>query len=82
MAELASMNAEQRDKYEQSLIQYRDMKSVIETAVEEAVETAVEENKIEIARKAISEGFDNQIIARLTGLAIEQIEQLRNAPNT
>jgi predicted transposase/invertase (TIGR01784 family) len=69
-AELAGLTAQQRDNYEQSLIQYRDLKS--------ALETAVEENKFEIAKNAIVEGFDNQIIARLTGLAIEQIEQLRN----
>jgi predicted transposase/invertase (TIGR01784 family) len=69
-AELAGLSAEQRDRYEQSLIQYRDLKS--------ALETAVEENKIEIARNAILEGFDNQIIARLTGLAAELIEKLRN----
>lgn len=69
-AELAGLSAEQLDKYEQSLIQYRDLKS--------ALETAVEENKIEIARNAILEGFDNRIIARLTGLAAELIEKLRN----
>jgi predicted transposase/invertase (TIGR01784 family) len=69
-AELASLSAEQRDRYEQSLIQYRDLKS--------ALETAVEEKQIEIARNAILEGFDNQIIARLTGLAAEVIEKLRN----
>lgn len=63
-------SAEQRDRYEQSLIQYRDLKS--------ALETAVEEREIEIAKNAILEGLDNQIIVRLTGLAVKQIEQLRN----
>lgn len=69
-AELAGLSAEQRDKYEHSLIQYRDLKS--------ALETAVEEREIEIARKAISKGFDNETIADLTDLTTEQIEQLRN----
>lgn len=69
-AELAGLSAEQRDRYEQSLIQYRDLKS--------ALETAVEEREIEIAKNAISEGLDNQIIARPTGLNTEQIEKLRN----
>jgi predicted transposase/invertase (TIGR01784 family) len=68
-AELAGLSAEQRDRYEQSLIQYRDLKS--------ALETAVEEREIEIAKNAILEGLDNQIIVRLTGLAVEQIEKLR-----
>jgi predicted transposase/invertase (TIGR01784 family) len=34
--------------------------------------------KIEIAKNAIKKGFDNQTIAELTGLTIEQIEVLRN----
>jgi ribosomal protein L10 len=41
------------------------------------VETAVEEKQIEIARKAITKGFDNETIADLTDLTVEQIEQLR-----
>jgi predicted transposase/invertase (TIGR01784 family) len=69
-AELAGLTAQQRDNYEQSLIQYRDLQS--------ALETAVEENKIEIARKAINKGFDNETISELTELTVTQIEQLRN----
>jgi predicted transposase/invertase (TIGR01784 family) len=69
-AELASLSAEQRDRYEQSLIQYRDLKS--------ALETAVEEKQIEIARKLIKRNLTNEEIAEDTGLTLEQIEQLRN----
>lgn len=72
-AELARLSVEQRDRYEQSLIQYRDLKSVIETAVEEAVEETV----IVIAKSAISEGADSKFIAKITGLSVEQIEKLR-----
>jgi hypothetical protein len=32
---------------------------------------------IEIAKNAIAEGFDNQVVARITGLTLEQIEELR-----
>jgi predicted transposase/invertase (TIGR01784 family) len=39
---------------------------------------AKQEKAIEIAKNAILAGFDNPIISKLTGLAIEQIEQLRN----
>jgi predicted transposase/invertase (TIGR01784 family) len=69
-AELAGLSAEQRDRYEQSLIQYRDLKS--------ALETAVEEREIEIARNFITLNLDNATIAKGTGLSVEQIEQLRN----
>lgn len=68
-AALAGLNAEQRDSYEQSLIQYRDLKSAMETAVEEAT--------LVIARNGIAEGLDTGLIARLTGLSSQQVEQLR-----
>ncbi|GAB4327179.1 MAG: Rpn family recombination-promoting nuclease/putative transposase [Flammeovirgaceae bacterium] len=69
-AELAGLTAQQRDNYEQSLIQYRDLKS--------ALETAVEENKIEIAKSLFSTTLSNEEIAKHTGLTVEQIKQLRN----
>ncbi|MFY7788879.1 MAG: PD-(D/E)XK nuclease family transposase [Thermoflexibacteraceae bacterium] len=40
--------------------------------------TAKQERSIEIAKTAILEGFDNIIISKLTGLTVEQIEQLRS----
>lgn len=69
-AELAGLTAQQRDNYEQSLIQYRDLKS--------ALETAVEEREVEIAKNLISLGSNNDFIVKATGLTVEQIEQLRN----
>jgi hypothetical protein len=33
---------------------------------------------MEIAQKAIAKGFDNAMIADLTGLSMESIENLRN----
>jgi hypothetical protein len=39
---------------------------------------AKQENTLEIAKKAIKRGFDNETIADLTDLTLEQIEQLRN----
>ena len=40
--------------------------------------TAKQERNIEIAKNAIKKGFDSQTISELTGLTVEQIEQLRN----
>ncbi|GAB4185972.1 MAG: Rpn family recombination-promoting nuclease/putative transposase [Thermoflexibacter sp.] len=40
--------------------------------------TAKQEEKIDMAKKAIKKGFDNDTIADLTDLTIQQIEQLRN----
>ncbi len=68
-AELANLTSEQRDKYDYSLIQYWDMKSVIETAVEE--------REIDIVKKAILKGLDNQMIAHITNVRMSLIEKLR-----
>ncbi|HRK28729.1 MAG TPA: Rpn family recombination-promoting nuclease/putative transposase [Chitinophagales bacterium] len=68
-AELASLTAQQRDNYEQSLIQYRDLKS--------ALETAVEESKLEIAKRMVLAGSDNSFISQMTDLPTEYIEKLR-----
>ena len=80
-ATLANMTAAQRDSYEMSLIQYRDLKSVMETAVEEAVGKAITEKILEIAKSAILKNADNQFIADITGLSLEQVEQIRLAMN-
>jgi len=70
-AELAGLSAAQRERYEQSLIQYRDLKS--------ALETVVEEREIEIAKNAIKKGLDNEFISELTGLSVEKIERIRRS---
>lgn len=68
-AELANMTAEQRDRYDQSLINYWDMKNM--------VDTAVEEERIEIAKRLIASGSTNEFITQITELSVEQIEKLR-----
>jgi predicted transposase/invertase (TIGR01784 family) len=69
-AELAKFTVQQRDNYEQSLIQYRDLKS--------ALETAVQEREIEIAKNLIALNLDNATVAKGTGLTVEQIDKLRS----
>ncbi|TAF60203.1 MAG: Rpn family recombination-promoting nuclease/putative transposase [Flavobacterium sp.] len=44
----------------------------------EAEEKVRQREKIEIAKKAIKKGLDNETITDLTGLTLEQIEQLRH----
>jgi predicted transposase/invertase (TIGR01784 family) len=68
-AGLAGLTQEERAQYEQSLMQYRDVYSVVETAVEDKL--------IEIAKKCILKGYDNEMIADLTGLAAADIENIR-----
>ena len=76
-AELANLSAMQRDTYEQSLIQYWDMKNVIDTAVEEALKDKL----IEHAKNGILKGYKDETIADLTGLSIKLIEKLRQELN-
>jgi predicted transposase/invertase (TIGR01784 family) len=58
---------------------YARMRETDEVTEKMLVEERAELRKqIQIAKNAILEGFDNKIIARLTGLVVEQIEELRN----
>lgn len=67
-AALVNLTAEQRTIYELSLIQYRDMKS--------AIETAVEEKQIEIAKMMKADGVSSVFISKYTGLSIDEISNL------
>jgi ribosomal protein L10 len=40
--------------------------------------TAKQEKAVENAKNGILKGYDNQIIADITGLTVEEIEALRN----
>ncbi len=55
--------------YQENLIYYSDMKNIIDTAVEDM--------RIGIAEKAILEGFSNEIIAKITGLLVEEVQEIR-----
>lgn len=72
--EVMYLNEKEREYYDAQQKYYLDETSRIQEAVEQA-----EFNKqIEMTKNAISEGFDNKIIAKLTGLTVEKIQQLRS----
>ncbi len=83
-AEIANFNLEEMLEYEQSLKIYRDYKNTIDTAFEEGEEKGkIEgkikgkiEGKIEVAQMLKINGVDIEIIAKSTGLSIEEIEKL------
>lgn len=50
----------------------------IEASKRKVIKLEREAEKIEIARKAIAKGFDNETIAELTELTVEQIQELRS----
>ena len=80
-AEIARFSPEEYQSYEDSLKYYRDIKNSLDTAREEGREEGLEEGKIaekiQIAKSAIAEGLPDEIIIRLTGLALEDIQKLR-----
>lgn len=77
---LDAMYLDEREKsyYEAQQKFWLDQNAFIKETVEKAVEQAELNRNIEIAKNAILEGLDNPIISKLTGLTVEQIEQLRN----
>ncbi|MDX2303725.1 MAG: Rpn family recombination-promoting nuclease/putative transposase [Microscillaceae bacterium] len=72
IAEIANYNEEEQRAYQDSLKYYRDLKNVMDTAIEEALD----KRNIEIAINALKEGIEKKTISILTGLSIEEIENL------
>ncbi len=70
--ETMSLNAKEREYYENQKKVMRDEMSVIQTAVENAIDN----RNIEFAKGLKADGITNNIIAKNTGLTIEQIEKL------
>ena len=79
-AEIAKFTPDEKNKYEESLKYYRDLKNVVDTSFDEGkAEGKVEgkeERNIEIARQMKSEGEPIEKIARFTGLTKQEIEKL------
>ncbi len=50
----------------------------IEASKRKVIKLEREEERFENARNGILKGYDDQIIADITGLSIEQIQELRN----
>jgi predicted transposase/invertase (TIGR01784 family) len=84
MTELAKFGSIERDKYETSLKNYRDLKSVIDTAFDEGKlegllegkEAGLKEARIESARQLKALGVSIEIIMKSTNLSKEEIENL------
>jgi predicted transposase/invertase (TIGR01784 family) len=73
VAEIAKYDDNEQRAYQDSVKYYRDLKNVMDTAVEEAMTN----RNIEIIVNLIKEGADNKFIARIIGVSLEQIEAIR-----
>ena len=67
--------------YEKELDNLRCRQSEIETAEEKGLEKGKADGKIEeklvITRAMLAEGFDVDVIAKVTGLSVDQIKKLK-----
>jgi predicted transposase/invertase (TIGR01784 family) len=80
-AEISAMSKEEHDKYLESLMSYWESKGMLETARAEGeakgrIEGKIE-GKIEVIQNAIQEGLSDQMIVKLTGLSLEEIQKIR-----
>jgi predicted transposase/invertase (TIGR01784 family) len=73
LAEIAKMDEKERSVYEDSLKDYRDLKSAIDTYFKDGKR----EREREIAKESLKEGIPISTISKITGLSNEEIEKLK-----
>ena len=72
-AEIAKFSPDEKNKYEESLKYYRDLKNVVDTSFDEGKA----EGKLEIALQMKAKGLNTSLIAEITGLSIDEIDKLK-----
>lgn len=88
-AEIAQYKPKDRIAYEDSLKYYRDLKSVLDTSFRKGEKKGEikgekkgrKDEKIDIAKNAIQEGANDEFIAKITGLSLQDIKKLREENN-
>lgn len=75
-AEIAKLNPEEMQTYQESLKAYRDNKNTMDYAINEAVSEAIDKKTTEFAKKLKQKGVDIEVIIDTTGLTKEQIDKL------
>jgi predicted transposase/invertase (TIGR01784 family) len=81
------MSQKEYDIYKESLMSYWESKGMIETAKEEGrmegekigIEKGRVEERLDIIKNAIKLGMSNEQISLLTGLSVEEIQEIRNS---
>ncbi len=72
-AEIAQFDEKEYDDYEESLKVYRDLKNSLDTAFDEGIAEGI----IKTAQKMINEGLEENLICKITGLSVEEINKLK-----
>ena len=92
-AEIAKFSPKEVREYEASKMAYRDIKNSIDTAKQEGNEEGIaigkeegiaigkeegkNERNLEIAKDMLAMNIDEAIVIKLTGLTLEQLQQLK-----
>ena len=76
-AEIAKFTPQEMREYETSKMAYRDIKNSVDTAKREGIAEGMEKRSLEIARKMLAKGIDEETVKDTTGLSAEQILQLK-----
>ena len=77
IAKMYNWNKQELEVYEYISMEEGKRLSELETAKLDGIEQGENKKAIEIAKKSILQGFDNQTISLITGIDIEMIENLR-----
>jgi predicted transposase/invertase (TIGR01784 family) len=88
-AEIGRFTREERAQYEGSLMVYRDLRNVIETAEEKSRARGLEEGEAigeakkarEVAWRLLQQNLPLGLVAEATGLSESEVEALRQAPD-
>ena len=83
-AEIAKFTPQEQREYEASKMAYRDIKNSIDTAkregkeegLAEGMEKGMNQKRLEIAKKMLAKGMDENTIMEITGLTQEQIRSI------
>ena len=76
-AEIAKFTPQEMREYETSKMAYRDIKNSVDTAKREGIAEGMEKRSLEIARKLLAKGIDEETVKEITGLSAEHILQLK-----
>ena len=84
-AEIATFTPEERIKYENDMTTERDIQNYIsyarekglEEGMEKGMEKGREEGRVEAARNMLADEISIDLVAKYTGLSIEQVKQLK-----
>ena len=82
---LTDKNLYKLSQYEASKKAYRDIKNSVDTAkregiaegIEKGMKQGMEQRSLEIARKMLAKGMDAASVMEITGLSVEQMQQLK-----